>query len=290
MTRRRFGAAIAAAVAAASVAVTASGCGAANTIDPVAKAASISTTTPGYQMRFQLQFGSPALPTALTATGTGSVNARARTGSVLFVMNTGNDPQLKKAFGGSTLRFQELVNGTTVYVKLPPAIAAKLPGGRPWMKVDLAKAAGIPGFSSLANNPVSSDPSQFLSYLRATSGNVTKQGTQVVNGVQTTHYHATISLDKVPDALPPASRKGAKQAVSSIEQLTGLKQLPVDAWIDSNNLIRRMRLAFAESLAPSVKLNIAMTMDFLKYGPQPTPNFPSPDQVTDASSLSALGG
>jgi hypothetical protein len=290
MTRRRLGAAIAAAVAAASVAVTASGCGAANTLDPVAKAASISTTTPGFQMRFQLQFGSAQLPTALTASGAGSINARARTGSVVFVMRTGNDPQLQKAFGGSTLRFQELVNGTTVYIKLPPAIASKVPGGRPWMKVDLAKASGIPGFSSLANNPVSSDPSQFLSYLRATSGNVSKQGTQVVHGIPTTHYHATIDLDKVPDALPAASRSGAKQAVSSIEQLTGLKQLPVDAWIDSNNLIRRMRLAFAESVAPSVKLNIAMTMEFLKYGPQPSPNFPSADQVTDASSLSALGG
>jgi hypothetical protein len=287
---RRYGAAVAAAAAAASVAVTASGCGAANTLDPVAKAASISTTTRGFQMRFEVRFGSPQLPTALTATGTGSIDARDRTGSVVFVMNAGNDPDLKKALGGLTLRLEELVDGTTVYVKLPPAIASKLPGGRPWMKVDLAKASGVPGFSSLANNPVSSDPSQFLSYLRATSGHVSKLGTEVVNRVQTTHYHATISLDRVPDALPSASRKGAKQAVSSIEQLTGLKQLPVDAWIDSNNLIRRMRLSFAESLAPSVKLNIGMTMDFIKYGPQPKPAFPSPDQVSDASSLSSVGG
>jgi hypothetical protein len=286
----RFGAIAATAAALGGTALAAGGCGATNTIDPVAKAASISTTSPGFQMRFALRFGSPQLPTALTATGTGSINARERTGSVVFVMNAGNDPDLKKALGGSTLRLQELVNGTTVYVKLPPALASKLPGGRPWMKVDLAKASGIPGFSSLANNPVSSDPSQFLSYLRAASGNVSKQGSEVVNGIQTTHYHATISLDKVPDALPPASRKGAKQAVSSIEQLTGLRQLPVDAWIDGNNLIRRMRLNFAESLAPSVKLNIAMTMDFVKYGPQPTPTFPSADQVNDASSLGGLGG
>lgn len=287
---RRYGAVVAAAAAAGAVAVTASGCGAASTLDPVAKAASISTTTPGFQMRFEVRFGSPQLPTALTATGTGSIDARDRTGSVVFVMNAGNDPDLAKALGGSTLRLEELVDGTTVYVKLPPAIASRLPGGRPWMKVDLAKASGIPGFSSLANNPVSSDPSQFLSYLRAAAGHVSKLGTEVVNGVQTIHDHATISLDRVPDALPSASRKGAKQAVSSIEQLTGLKQLPVDAWIDSNNLIRRMRLSFAESLAPSVKLNIGMTMDFIKYGPQPKPAFPSADQVSDASSLSSVGG
>ena len=281
---------VAVAAAAASVAVTASGCGAGNTLDPVAKAASISTTTPGFQMRFEVRFGSPQLPTALTATGTGSIDARDRTGSVVFVMNAGNDPDLKKALGGSTLRLEELVDGTTVYVKLPPAIASKLPGGRPWTKVDLAKESGIPGFSSLANNPVSTDPSQFLSYLRATSGHVSTRGSEVVNGVQTTHYHATISLDRVPDTLPSASRKGAKQAVSSIEQLTGLKQLPVDSWIDAKNLIRRMRLSFAESLAPSVKLNIGMTMDFIKYGPQPKPAFPSADQVSDASSLSSVGG
>jgi hypothetical protein len=291
MTRiRRYGAIVAGVAAAAFVVVTTSGCGAANTLDPVAKAASISTTTPGFQMRFEVRFGSPQLPTALTATGTGSFDARDRAGSVVFVMNAGNDPQLKKALGGSTLRLDELVDGTTIYVKLPPAIATKLPGGRQWMKVDLAKASGIRGFSSLANNPVSSDPSQFLSYLRATSGHVSKQGTEVVNGIQTTHYHATINVDRVPDALPSGSRKGAKQAVSSIEQLTGLKQLPVDAWIDSNNLIRRMRISFAESLAPSVKLNIAMTMDFVKYGPQPKPTFPSADQVSDASSLSGMGG
>ncbi|HET7048796.1 MAG TPA: hypothetical protein VFI54_11070 [Solirubrobacteraceae bacterium] len=287
---RRYGAVAAAAAALGGAALAAGGCGAANTIDPVAKAASVSTTTPGFQMRFELRFGSPQLPTALTATGSGSINARERTGSVVFVMNAGNDPDLKKALGGSTLRLEELVDGTTVYVKLPPAIASKLPGGRPWIKVDLAKASGIPGFSSLANNPVSSDPSQFLSYLRATSGTVSKQGSAVVNGIQTTHYHATISLDKVPDALPSGSRKGAKQAVSSIEQLTGLRQLPVDAWIDGNNLIRRMRLSFAESLAPSVKLNIAMTMNFVKYGPQPKPTFPSADQVSDASSFSGVGG
>ena len=98
---RKYGAVVLGIAAAASVAVGASGCGAANTIDPVAKAASISTTTPGFQMRFVVRFGSPQLPTALAATGTGSINARSRTGSVLFVMNAGNDPDLTKAFGGS---------------------------------------------------------------------------------------------------------------------------------------------------------------------------------------------
>jgi hypothetical protein len=278
------------AAAAGGLALGAGGCGAASTIDPVAKAASVSTGTAGYQMRFLMQFSSPQLPSAITATGNGAIDSRDRAGAVAFVMDVSKIPELKKAYGSSTIRFQELLKGRTIYLKLPDRLASKLPAHRPWLKIDLAKASGIPGLGSLASNPASSDPSQMLNYLRATSGGISKQGTKVVNGIQTTHYHATISLDKVPNGFPAASRAGARQAVKSIEQLTGLRQLPVDVWVDGNNLVRRMRLDFAENVAPSVKLNLAITMDLFKYGPQPVPTFPSADQVTDASSLASIGG
>jgi hypothetical protein len=163
-------------------------------------------------------------------TGNGAIDARDRIGQVNFAMNVGNDPALNKSFGGSTVRFQELFKGTTFYVKLPHLPGNKLPANKPWLKVDLAKASGIPGFSALANNPVSSDPSQMLGYLRA-SGSVKKVGSDVINGIQTTHYHATIDLSKVPNALPAASRASAKQAIGSIEKLTGLRQLPIDTWV-----------------------------------------------------------
>ncbi|HEY1508169.1 MAG TPA: hypothetical protein VGF93_04150 [Solirubrobacteraceae bacterium] len=273
----------------AAAAMTISGCGAASTIDPVAKAATVSTGTPGYQMKFALAFTSPQLPTALTMTGNGAIDARDRIGQVNFAMNVGNNRALTKAFGGSTVHFQELFKGTTFYVKLPHLPGSKLPANKPWLKVDLAKASGIPGFSALANNPVSSDPSQMLGYLRA-SGSVNKVGSDVINGVQTTHYHATIDLSKVPNALPAANRASAKQAIASIEKLTGLHQLPVDTWVDSNNLVRRMRMTFAESLAPAVKISTLMTIDITKYGPQPAPVLPSSDQVSDVSSLAGLGG
>ena len=287
---RRFGAMFGVAAACGGVAVAAGGCGAASTIDPVAKAATVSTTSPGYQMRFSFQFSSPQLPTPLTATGIGSIDARDHAGSVALAMNAGNNPELEQVFGGSTLRFQELVKGSVVYLKIPSAFASKLPSHRPWLKLDLTKVSGIPGFGSLANNPVSSDPSQMLGYLRATSGGVTNKGSEVVNGIKTTHYHATISLDKVPNALPAASRKSARQAISSLEQVTHLRQLPVDAWIDSKSLVRRMRLSFGETVPGGVKLNALISIDITKYGPQPVPAFPSADQVTDASSLLRLGG
>jgi hypothetical protein len=286
---RTCGAIVVTAGALAAAAITVSGCGAASTLDPVAKAATVSTGTPGYQMKFALVLTSPQFPTALTMTGDGAIDARDRAGAVNFAMNAGNDPTLTKAFGGSTVRFAELFKGTTFYVKLPHLPGHKLPTNKPWLKVDLAKASGIPGFSALANNPVSSDPSQMLGYLRA-SGSVQKVGSDVINGIQTTRYHATVDLSKVPNALPAANRASAKQAIASIEKLTGLRQLPVDTWVDSNNLVRRMRMTFAESLAPAVKITTLMTIDITKYGPQPAPVLPSSDQVSDVSSLAALGG
>ena len=86
-----------------------------------------------------------------------------------------------------------------------PWRTSKIPTfSKPWLKVNLAQAAsaaGIPGLSSLASNPASTDPSQLLQYLRAVSGTVTKVGSESVNVVQTTRYHAQIDLDRVPDAL-----------------------------------------------------------------------------------------
>jgi hypothetical protein len=51
-----------------------------------------------------------------------------------------------------------------------------------------------------------------------------------------------------------------------------------------------MRMTFAESLAPAVKISTLMTIDITKYGPQPAPVLPSSDQVSDVSSLAGLGG
>jgi hypothetical protein len=73
---------------------------------------------------------------------------------------------------------------------------------------------GIPGLSSLLSNPTSSDPSQFLRYLRATSGGVTKVGTQTVDGFQTTEYRAKIALNRAPNAFPAASRAQVRQTIA----------------------------------------------------------------------------
>jgi hypothetical protein len=293
----RVSGAIAAGFTCAGAALAATGCGTGSVssiVDPVAKAASISTSTPGYRMTFSLQITSAALPTPITATGTGTFDVPSREGAVTTTMNLGSSPAITQALGGSTLSLVELVKGVTVYIKLPALLAGKIPGvTKPWLKVDLAKlaaGAGVPGLSSLAGNPASSNPAQMLQYLRALSGGVSKLGTAKVGGFQTTHYHGTISLDRFPTVVPEADRAAARQAIKGLESLTQLHELPVDVWVDSHNLVRRISLSYAEKLPTGQALTSSYDIEIPVYGPQPRPAFPPADQVTDVGSLIPSGG
>jgi hypothetical protein len=294
---KRAAALLAAAVLGASALVV-SGCGSSssnsssdNGSDPVAMAATRSTSVSGYRMTMNMQISSPALPSALTATGNGTFDIKDKAGTFSLAMDLGSIPQAQQALGGSTLRIDELLKWPVIYMKLPAAIAGQLASsGKPWIKIDVTKAAaaaGVPGLSSLTSNPASSDPSQMLQYLRAVSGDISNQGSEQIGGLDTTHYKATIDLNKVPDALPASARAAARQSIPAMVKLLGKSTLPVEVWIDNQHLVRQMKMSFGSS-SQGQSATIGMTIDIPEYGPQPAPVLPSPDQVSDASSL--LGG
>ena len=293
MFRRWRGLGLAALVALCGLtAVVLGGCGAANVVDPVAQAATVSNTTPGMKMNLLLRMSAPGLPTPINATGSGTFDEANRSGTFNLAMDFGNIPQLAQVLGGSTLRIQEIMQGLTVYLRLPAALShSSALHGKPWMKIDLARAAqglGISGLSSLASNPTSSDPSQYLKYLRATSGHVTQLGTQTIDGVSTTGYRGQIQLDKVTKTLPAADRAGAQKGITAIEQMTHLHLLPVTVWIDGQHLVRRIELSFNEAVSGQ-PLTAAMRIDIPQYGPQQPAQAPPADQVTDVTSQLPAG-
>lgn len=270
------------------------GCGSStvtNVIDPVAKAATISNRAPGMRMNMLMRISSAALPVPITGTGSGSVNTVGHTGTFDLTMNFGSIPQVAQALGTSNLRIDEILDGLNIYLKLPAALTSRAPTlhGKPWMKINLAsagKALGVSGLSSLFNNPTSTDPSQMLRYLRATSGGVHKVGTQTVDGFQTTEYRAQIDLSRVPNAFPAASRAQVRQTITQLEQITHVRFMPMTVWIDQQHLVRRLQFAFSETVSGQ-SLSIGATVDIPQYGPQPTPQLPPASQVADLSS--ALG-
>jgi hypothetical protein len=257
-------------------------------VDPVAEAATVSSNAAGYRMRFSMEIVSSAIPTPITGTGTGSFDAPDRSASISFAMNLGSDPRVISALGTNILRMREILDGSTVYMKLPAALMSALPtSGKRWIAVDLSKLAGVPGLSSMESNPVSSDPSQMLQFLRAVSDSIVAAGHERVDGEETTRYQADLSLDRVTDALPSGDQAAARQALSTLEQSMRVHEIPVDVWIDAQHLVRRITMTFDAGTAGGQTLDEALTMDISDYGPQRRPALPA---AADVTSLAGLTG
>jgi hypothetical protein len=256
------------------------GSSASNVVDPVAVAAERSASAPGYKIHMSMSISSPQLPVTLTGTGDGVVDSRDHAASVSLTMTLPNLPQVTQAHGSNTLRLDEITDGSTIYMRLPGALTRQLAIiGKHWIAINLAKLTGVPGIGSLQNNPMSSDPSQMLQYLRSVSDSVVAEGHASVDGYDTTQYRAQIDLGRAADKLPAQDQATVRQVLAKMQQQLGVSTLPVDIWIDANHLVRRARLSLtARGLSETI------TMDESDYGPQARPKPPPADQVA------ALGG
>lgn len=142
--------------------------------------------------------------------------------------------------GSSEIR---LVDGLT-YLKM----------GANWTKLDTSKLTGG------ADSQVS--PTQILSYLQGASDQVTSTGPQTINGQQATGYRATVDLDKV--AAKQTSPQ-AKQLITSVEQLTGAKTLPLQVWVDGQGrLVREENTVNVTAAGHQVQSKT--TLDLTDYG------------------------
>jgi hypothetical protein len=171
----------------------------------------------------------------------GSVNLDAE-GDVDF------DPlamQLSMTMPAPVGTIQERVVNDTMYMNMP-SLSSEL-GGKAWIAFDMKKLLGQ-SLSSLSQGQT--DPTQFLAYLGAVSDDVTKVGTETVQGVDTTHYHATIDFQKAlnRENLPSSLRDRLQQLAPSLSGVT----MTADAWVDDNGLVR--------------KISIEMPMDKLSKG------------------------
>lgn len=250
----------------------------------LSRAADVSSAASGYRIAMNMQ---ETVPSAgrIHMTGTGSFSPAAHQGAATMQMD------LPAGAGAGTLQLGMVLDKTTIYMKLPASLTSKIPGGKPWLYVNLGQigqAAGVPGLGSLVSSTSSlNDPGQYLDYLHATSaGSVKNLGQATVDGVHTTEYHAVVDMTKLPNIVPAAQRPAIEQLVKALKSKGLATQMPINAWIDSSNLVRRVQVAFSEPL-PNTKqtVSIAMTENFLQYGPQPAPAIPSASESANLLSL-----
>jgi hypothetical protein len=229
-------------------------------VDPVAQAADATTKAGSEHVEF------------LGVTGVQGQKVRI-TGSGDFR----NDPQLGRmtvrfTTGATSGEITEVMKGWRIYMT-SPLFARQLPQGKTWMSLDLQKAGKAAGvdFSSLS----AQTPGQTLEQLKA-SGDVTKVGTETLDGVETTHYTATLDPAKIPN--------GAR-----LQKLTGASYQPVDVWIDSDNHVRRLHMAYSTSGSASAGVGMSneMTMTFSDYGKNVDVTVPSDAETFDTTGEAA---
>lgn len=265
-------------VAAAAV----SGCGASKTVGHAAHkvgsavdAVAEASTTTQRQNTAQIRFVSQ-----------GTVNGQSimsRGSGVIQFRPSRAKLSLSAAAGGQSATLQEVMDGTTVYLRLPANARQRLPSGKSWIKVDLDKASGGAFGSALSQQQ---DPTSALKLMQQTS-DVRAVGRERVDGVTTTHYRGTVDYAKIARSGPPALRKLSAQAL----RVSARSRVPVDVWIDGAERVRRERLVFA--VKPNGKTPAqtqTMTMDFVRFGVDASAIAPpAGHDVYDATAQAAKG-
>jgi hypothetical protein len=170
-------------------------------------------------------------------------------------------------------KLEAISDGNTIYTKLPLA-SDQLPNGKAWLKLDTERLAKQQGNNiGAVQQSDQTDPTQMLHYLE-TAGSVTKVVTDTVRGVQTTHYRGSIDPRKQLNQASGERRKALEQLI----RLTGSGEMPYEAWIDHDGLLRKLTI---ESKSPKLRSSVRMTMELFDYGVKVDIPLPPADQVTD---------
>ena len=83
---------------------------------------------------------------------------------------------------------------------------------------------------------------------------------------------------------PTSQQPSASSAIASIEKLTGLHYLPIEAWVDATDHVRQIVVSATGSVEGK-PFSENVQLDFVKYGPEPVPVAPPANEVTNMMSL-----
>jgi hypothetical protein len=172
----------------------------------------------------------------------------------------------------AALTAEMLMDGRTVWMKLPDATTAAVPelAGK-WMSFPLPMASTA-GSGVLGPNQATS----LLDTLRSAGGTIVDLGDERVNDVDAHHYAVSIDLEQAIASLPEDQRAVAEGGLSRIG-LTG--RMPVDVWLNADGLPVRSMFDLRSS---GTEMHVQMDLSDFGVPVHITP--PPADQVVDISS------
>lgn len=281
---RRRSALVAPAIAATLTAGALAGCGGEDAQVAIAEAAERTAAVDSARVSVEGTIEGAGLPEPSTFEASGVVDNVAQTGRLEFgefeVPGAGALPP--DAVEGEVL-FDEL----TIYLRFP-VLLGQLPGGKEWLKLDLSEALSGEGVDLGQLSQIGqSNPTDSLRQLEAVSEDLEEVGEEDVGGVSTTHYEATVDLNRYPDLVPEEQRAGVEESVANLIELTGAEQIPVEVWIDEEGLVRRFSQSYSYEDPNAGEVSQSQTIEFDDFGVDVDVELPPEDDVFDATDLAA---
>jgi hypothetical protein len=242
-------------------------------LDPVARAADKTASSQSARFTFSADVTGPAGNFSMK--GDGVLDGEANLGWMNMTMNVPPSMQAQVGANPSTELIVDAGDGLVMYMRSPTLLPG-VPTGK-WVKIDveeLADKGGVDLDAIMSTNRA--DPSQVLAMLKASSqARVT--GFESVRGVHTTKYAFNIDLAKL------GKESGFGEAFEQAIETTGMRSFPAEAWIDSQDRVRRIRFTWSMG-----QFGMTITEDLFDYGVRQHIRVPTDAEVVDLSSL--LGG
>jgi hypothetical protein len=253
--------------------VALTGCGLSKTVDPVAGAAT-KTENGGAKVSLTASLKTPSGESySLSASGVVSKGA----GDVTV--------QLPDSGGQAELRYLD-ENGDRVLYVNSAQLSQSIPGGKPWVRLDLQQLGeklGVDLNQLGANASAGQSPGDILDLLRSV-GAVQTVGNETVDGASTTHYRATIELDQV------AKNLGGPLGQVAYDELTksgAPTSVPVDVWVGDDGLVHRASIDETVPVQSGGTATFQVQLDVSDYGAAADVEAPPSDQVLDVTGLLA---
>lgn len=232
-------------------------------LNAIAEAAERTQSEPGGRATMHGIFSSPGQP-AIAMTGEMVYDSEGRTQGVVTV------PHPKT---GGPAKVDVAADGTHMYMRVGRVGASS--DESKWMGFDLALGQKM-------ETPVPADVNTKgeLELLEQATGGVKKLGREDVHGVPTTHYRGTIG---VAGQVKRMREEGMEDAASYVEK--NGSPFHVEAWIDAEGLVRRMRIVQTQSTTGKGPTTIDMRIDFSDFGLEPEIEIPDSSEVLDLTPM-----
>jgi outer membrane lipoprotein-sorting protein len=275
-----------------AAALVVSACGGGDSVSaaPVAEAA--TKTTEAGSSRIEFTMAIEAEGKRFRMSGDGVFDYSRPRGRIM--VDLGNLAELSR--GALVNRRMEFVfDGLTYYMRFPEGLPELHGLGDKWLKLDLGEVNANTALDLGALQQVNQNPAQLLQFLRGTSDDIEELGQEDVRGVETTHYRAEVDLDEAAKRgadigeFSDEMREQLEAEIERVKRQTGLETLPVDVWLDQDDLVRRMRMNFSFG-AEGDQVGMDMTMDFFDFGVDVRVRPPAADQTVDITALAGGGG